>query len=123
MTPFPCEPSPQTADRRHEEIVYWHRDLPPLAAEAMDEHSLEATSGRVPGTIAHRDELWDRCYGELMANANARLAQEVTRLGGHYAHVHDESIDTRHDDAAGETWLRGRFSYMLFRKATQKSTT
>ena len=83
----------------------------------MDEHSLEATSGRVPGTIAHRDELWDRCYGELMANANARLAQEVARLGGHYAHVHDESIDTRHDDAAGETWLRGRFSYVLFRKA------
>ena len=54
MTPFPCEPSLQTADRRHEKIVYWHRDLPPLAAEAMDEHSLEATSGRVPGTIAHR---------------------------------------------------------------------
>jgi hypothetical protein len=114
---LPCEPSLQTAEK----IVYWHRDLPPLAAEAMDEHSLEATSGRVAGTIAHRDELWDRCYRELMANANARLAQEVTRLGGHYAHVHDESIDTRHADAAGETWLRGRFSYMLFRKAAQKS--
>ena len=121
MTLLPCEPSLQTDAHSEERIVYWHRDLPPLAAEAMDEHSLEATSGRVPGTIAHRDELWDRCYGELMANANARLAQEVTRLGGHYAHVHDESIDTRHDDAAGETWLRGRFSYMLFRKAPQTS--
>ena len=69
----------RTDDRRDEKIVYWHRDLPPLAAEAMDEHSLEATSGRVPGTIAHRDELWNRCYEELMANASARLAQEVAR--------------------------------------------
>jgi len=33
----------------------------------MAEHTLEATSGRVAGTLAHRDELWDRCYQELMA--------------------------------------------------------
>ena len=64
------------------------------------------------GPCSHRDELWDRCYQELMANVHARLAQEITRLGGHYAHVHDESIETRHDDAAGETWLHG-FSEML----------
>ena len=116
-TPLPCEPTvTETPDRHDEKTVYWHRELPPLDAEPMDEHSIEATSGRVPGTIAHRDELWDRCYEELMANADARLTQEVARLGGHYAHVHDESIDTRHDDAAGETWLRGRFSYVLFRK-------
>jgi hypothetical protein len=47
-----------------------------------------------------RDDLWDRCYRELMANADIRLVQEVTRLGGHYAHVHDEAIEAEHDDAA-----------------------
>ena len=41
---------------------------------------------------------------------------EVTRLGGHFAHVHGESIDPKHDDAAGEAWLHGRFSYMLYRR-------
>jgi len=97
-------------------IVYWHRELPPLEAELMDEHTVEATSGRVPGTIAHRDELWDRCYQELMANTETRLAQEIARLGGHYAHVNEESIDIRHDDAAGEAWLHGRFSYMMYRR-------
>jgi len=100
----------------HDKIVYWHRDLPPLDAELMSEHTLEATSGRVPGTISHHDELWDSCYRDLMANTHARLAEEIARLGGDYAHVHDESIDTRHDDAAGEAWLHGRFSYMLFRR-------
>jgi hypothetical protein len=100
-------------------IVYWHRELPPIDAELMSEHTLDASSGRVAGTLAHRDELWDRCYGELMANTHARLAQEIRRLGGDYAHVYDESIDTRHDDAAGEAWLRGRFSYMLFRRTSK----
>jgi hypothetical protein len=96
--------------------VYWHRDLPPIDAELMSEHTMETTSSRVAGTIAHRDELWDRCYDELMAKTNERLTQEIARLGGHYAHVHDESVDTRRDDAKGEAWLRGRFSYMLYRR-------
>jgi hypothetical protein len=100
-------------------IVYWHRELPPLDAELMAEHTIEATSGRVAGTISHRDELWDRCYTELMANIQTRLTQEIARLGGHYAHVHSESIDTRHDDAAGEAWLHGRFSYMLYCRPSQ----
>ena len=99
-----------------DKIVYWHRELPPLSAELMAEHTLEATSSRVPGTISHRDELWDRCYRELMSNTQIRLAQEVARLGGHYAHVRDESIDIRRDDQAGEAWLHGRFSYMLYRR-------
>ena len=55
-------------------IIYWHRDLPPVDAELMAEHTVEATSGRVAGTLSHRDELWDRCYQDLMANANTRLA-------------------------------------------------
>ena len=100
-------------------IVYWHRELPPLNAELVAEHTIEATSGRVAGTISHRDELWDRCYTELMANIQTRLTQEIARLGGHYARVHSESIDTRHDDAAGEAWLHGRFSYMLYRRPSQ----
>jgi hypothetical protein len=97
-------------------IVFWHRDLPPLDAELVAEHSVEATSSRVPGTLAHRDELWDRCYRELMANAEQRLVQEVARLGGNFAHVNDEAIDAKHDEAAGEVWLKGRFNYMLYRR-------
>lgn len=97
-------------------IVFWHRDLPPLEAELVGEHTVEANSNRVPGTLAYRDDLWDQCYRELMVNAESRLVQEVTRLGGHFAHVYDEAIDSKRDDAAGEAWLHGRFSYMLFRR-------
>ena len=91
-------------------VVYWHRELPPLDAELVAEHSVEADSDRVPGTISHRDELWDTCYRDLMANAESRLAQEVVRLGGDCAHVHEEAIEPKHDYAAGETWLHGRFT-------------
>lgn len=97
-------------------IVFWHRELPPLQADLVAEHTVEASSSRVPGTLAHRDDLWKQCYRELMANAENRLVQEVTRLGGHFAHVHNEAIEPRHDDAAGEAWLRGRFDYMLYRR-------
>jgi hypothetical protein len=96
-------------------IVYWHRELPPIDAEVMDAHVVEATSGRVQGTLTHRDELWDQCYEELMAHTRERLEQEVARLGGHYAHVLDESVDSRRDDATGEAWLHGRFNYVLYR--------
>ena len=96
------------------QIVFWHRDLPPLDAAVMAEHTVEANSDRVPGTLAHRDDLWDVCYEQLMANATDRVAAEVTRLGGRYAHVHGESIVTKHDDAAGEAWLHGTFTYVLY---------
>ena len=49
-----------------------------------------------------------------MTNVHERLVQEIARLGGCYAHVYDESIDTRRDDAAGVAWLRGRFAYTLY---------
>jgi hypothetical protein len=97
-------------------MVYWRQELPPVDAEMIGEHTIEATSGRVPGTIAHRDELWDRCYDDLMKEARARLEQEVVRLGGRYAHVRDEFIDSRHDDVSGEAWLHGRFTYTLYRR-------
>ena len=73
------------------------------------------SSGRVSSTLAHRDELWTRCHADLMAQAHARLEQEVARLGGRYAHVLNESIDPHHDAATGDAWLQGRFTYMLYR--------
>ena len=96
-------------------VIFWHRDLPPLEAEPIGSHTLEAVSGRVPGTIAHRDELWTRCEDELMAETRRRLGEEMVRLGGRYVHVREESIDTKHDDATGEAWLHGRFGYTLYR--------
>jgi hypothetical protein len=95
--------------------IYWHRDLPPLDAVAMGEHTVEANSARVPGTIAHRDELWDACQRELAADAAARMRQEIARLGGRYAHVLDERIEVKHDAATDEAWLHGRYTYMLYR--------
>ena len=103
-----------------EKIAYWHRELPPLDAEILGEHTLEAASARVPGTFAHRDELWTACYDDLMIRATARLEQEVGRLGGHYAHVLTEAIDTRRDDVQCESWLHGRFSYVLYRRPSAK---
>ena len=95
--------------------IYWHRDLPPLDAEPLGEHTLEATSSRVPATIAHRDELWTRCEDDLMSQTRHRLADEMARLGGQSVHVHKESIEARHDDATGEAWLHGRFEFTLYR--------
>lgn len=99
----------------NDQTVYWHRDLPPIEATVMGEHTVEATSTRVEGTLARRDELWDRCYQDLKTQTRARLDQEIVRLGGRYAHVLDESVSTRRDDTKGEAWLQGRFDYVLYR--------
>ena len=99
----------------HPKVIYWHRELPPLDAEPIGEHTIEATSGRLPATIAHRDELWTRCEDELMAQTRHRLAEEIIRLGGRCVHVRQEAIEPRHDDATGEAWLHGRFGYTLYR--------
>jgi hypothetical protein len=104
-------------------IVFWHRELPPLSADLVAEHTVEASSSRVPGTLSHSSELWERCYRELMANAEYRLLQEVRRLGGDFAHVHDEAIDPKHDEVEGEAWLHGRFTYMLYRRPSQSAFT
>ena len=97
------------------QLIFWHRELPPLAAEALGEHVVEASSPRVSSTLAHRDELWTLCEADLMAQAHVRLRQEVARLGGRYAHVLNESIDPHHDAVTDEAWLQGRFTYMLYR--------
>jgi hypothetical protein len=107
--------APTVLDPPRLKVIYWHRELPPIEAEPIGEHTVEATSGRVPGTIAHLDELWTRCEDDLMTETRRRLAEEIARLGGRYAHVRQESIETRHDDATGETWLHGRFGYTLYR--------
>jgi hypothetical protein len=100
-------------------IIYWHWELPPLEAEAVDEHVVEATSNCVPGTLSHRDELWNQCYEQLMACAGTRLEQEVARLGGDFAHVLVESVESRHDGPTSESWLRGRYTYVLYRLPRQ----
>jgi hypothetical protein len=105
-----------------EKIVYWHRQLPPLDADIVAEHTVEAASVHVPGTLAHRDELWRACFDDLMSRTEARLEQEVIRLGGHYAHVLVEAIDSRRDDARGESWLHGTFSYVLYRRSSPGET-
>jgi len=99
------------------QTIYWHRELPPIDSEPMGEHVIEATSARVPGTLAHRDELWERCYAQLMIQARIRLEQEVVRLGGDCAHVLNEYVDSKRDDVLGEAWLHGRFTYMLYRRS------
>lgn len=117
-TPVGESPTPNAeCDRK---IVYWHRELPPLDAEPLGEHTVEANSMRVAGGLAHGSDLWDQCYRDLMAQVHLRLDQEVHRLGGDYAHVLEETIGSRHDDRSGEVWLRGRINYLLLRRPRER---
>ena len=95
--------------------VYWHRDIPPLGMNPVTDDTVEATSSRIPGTIARQSDLWNRCYDELIKTAELRMSQELKRIGGVCARVHDEGIDTRHDAASGEAWLHGRFTFTVYR--------
>ena len=103
--------------------VFWHRELPPLDAEPIGERMVEATSISVPGTLAHRDELWQRCYADLMKNVGRRIEQEVDRAGGDYAHVLNEFVDSRHNDVSNVAWLHGAFAYVLYRRTVQSTVT
>ena len=105
-----------SSDHADPKVVYWHRELPPLDGEPMDEHVVEADSKHVHGTIEQHGELWHRCYASIMENVRVRVEQEIHRLDGDYAHVLDEFIETHRNDATGESWLHGRFNYMLYRK-------
>lgn len=97
------------------QVVYWRRELPPLSEQVEGEHELTATSDRIADDWAARDALWGRCYDSLMAHARTRLTAEVQRQGGSCAHVVDEVIASRHDQATGEFWLHGTFRYLLYR--------
>jgi hypothetical protein len=103
--------------------VYWHRELPPLDAEAMGEHTVEAESGRVKASFAHHDDVWRGCYNDLMERTRIRLEQEIARLGGQFAHVVDEAIAPHSDDANGTAWLHGRFNYVLYGRPGGRAKT
>jgi hypothetical protein len=120
--PLPEEDQVTSVPTCETSVVFWHRDLPPIDAEIQGDHLVEADSIRVPGTLSHRDELWEQCYRDLLQRAGERIAQEVSRLGGHYGHVHDESIATKHNDAAGEAWLHGVFRYVLYSRPRAAGT-
>lgn len=94
--------------------VFWHRELPPFRSKPLDEHVVEATSIHIANTVVDRDELWRQCYEDLMANARKRIEQEIIRLGGSYAHVLDESVESRSNDVTQEVWLHGLYRYMLY---------
>src|SRR5579859_1654888 len=110
-------------DKSTKPMIYWQRDLPPYGAEPIGEHTIEARSRSVLGNLAHRNELWDRCYQNLMMQVQALLKHEVPRLGGSYAHVLKESVESRHNDAAGEAYLYGQFTYMLYRRTADLRPT
>src|SRR5689334_3086255 len=92
-------PGPQKSD-------YWQRELPPLDAEPLGAHTVDANSVRVTGRLDRRGDLWDRCYRDLTTRVEERLRQEVRRLGGDCAHVLEEAVDSRSDARSGEVWLR-----------------
>jgi hypothetical protein len=98
-----------------QQVVFWHRELPPSGADPAGEFVVEAASHQVQGTLSHRDELWTQCYESLMAQARTRIEQEVSRLAGDFAHVLGESLDVKRNDALGVAWLHGRFTYVLYR--------
>lgn len=97
-------------------VVYWHRELPPLDGNVAGEHVVEATSDHVSGSIERHGDSWDACYASLMRHTTERVEQEVARLGGHYAHVLDEHVESHRNDVTDESWLKGRFSYVLYKR-------
>ena len=106
---------PGAADLKNEKAVYWHRELPPLHAEPIGEHTLEVNSMHVPGTLAHRDELWNQCYVDLMSKVIVEVNRAVRELGGDCAHVLGESVDSKRNDVTNEAWLHGAFTYVVCR--------
>jgi len=96
--------------------IYWHRDLPPLDAELMGEHSVDATSAPVDYHFDQRDELWGRCAPSLREQLTARLDAEIDRLGGACAHVLEEDVTPHVDHPTGKYWLVGRVRYTLYRR-------
>ncbi|HWF38721.1 MAG TPA: hypothetical protein VG322_09395 [Candidatus Acidoferrales bacterium] len=99
-----------------EKVIYWHRELPPLDAEPIGERIIEINSMHVPGTLAHRDELWEQCYADLMAKAATELNHEILRMGAHYAHILSESVDSKRNDVVNEAWLHASFTYVVYRR-------
>ena len=106
---------------RSSKLVFWHRELPPRDAEPIGGHTIEAISDRVPGTFEHRDDIWDECYRQLLDRADRRLRQEIVRLGGAYAHVRGETLESRRDDRTGEAWMSGQFRLRAVRPSGKRT--
>ncbi len=56
-----------------------------------------------------------------MRKVTDRLEQEVSRLGGNYAHVLSESADSKHNDVTNEASLHGAFTYVVCRRPSKPS--
>ncbi len=97
-----------------EKVVYFRRELPPLSETIEGEHVIEADSLHVP-LSAHPDEVWTQCSDALTAEVVRRIEQEVRRQGGSCAHVVDEEVEPHHDYTTSTMWLRGRYTYVLYR--------
>ena len=104
-----------------EKIVYFRRELPPLSETVEAEHVVEADSPHVP-LSAHPDEVWTQCSDALTAEVVRRIEQEVQRQGGSCAHVVDEAIEPHHDYTTSTMWQRGRYSYVLYRHETGRTS-
>ena len=63
----------------NQKVLCWHRELPPLEAHTLEEHVVEASSRRVQGGFAHRDDFWLTCQADLMA-LKQRVASEKRNL-------------------------------------------
>lgn len=95
-------------------VIYWRRELPPLSEQIEGEHEVEAESPHVHFDYGNRAAMWSKCYEPLMAEAEKRMAQEVLRLGGSCAHVLEEIVTAKTNDATSMFWLHGRFRYVMY---------
>jgi hypothetical protein len=99
-------------------VIYWRRELPPLSEQIEGEHEIEAESPHIHFDVGRRETMWGISYGPLMAEAERRMIQEVLRMGGSCAHVLEEVVTAKIDDASSIFWLRGRFRYVMYRHPT-----
>lgn len=106
--------SVQQADVVEPQLIYWHRDLPPLSEQMEGEHEVTATSERVHFSWADQNTQWKECHEQLMANGAERIRQEVNRLGGSCARVLAEEVTSQRDDATQEFWVAGRFRFLMY---------
>lgn len=96
------------------QVIYWRRELPPLSEQIEGEHEVEAESPHVHYDYGNREAMWGKSYGPLMEEAERRMAQEVARLGGSCAHVLEEVVTAKTNDATAMFWLHGRFRYVMY---------
>lgn len=100
------------------QVVYWRQELPPLSELLEGEHEIEAESTHVHYAPGERPAMWSKCYETLQAVAETRVSQEIGRLGGSCAHIVDEQITAKTDDASAVFWLRGRYRFLMYRHPT-----